>query len=576
MAVATQSNGLGSTEVGAPEPSTFPPSDPALAPMPGPFRERLRVYLLGPSPGEEVTPYVPAPGSVAPGLTARYGRLALSAIAGFIGTLLVVASAPDWYLAAPSWRLTVPGIPHPGSSSQALANFIVGLVLLGLGWIGLIGRAERAPLSPRGRLISVVVVGALWCIPVLLGPPLLSHDSYSYASQGEMATRGLDPTSQGPYSLKRGQWVRQVDPIWREAPAPYGPVAVEAGKLVVEATGHDPASAIWGFRMLAMLGVIMSAVGVASIARSCRQSPAVAVAVGIASPLVLLHLIGGSHNDALMMGFLALGVAAFQRHRRYLGLALVILATGAKVPAAAGIVFLAWNWSGDPDTPMRQRVRTTAVACVATVASLSALSVLVGISVGWIGALKSTGTVYSTFSVSTKLGFLSASGLQAIGLGVDSSVTVALFRLVGIALAGVICLVLLVRSPRLGMARALGMSMIAVVLLSPVVWPWYLAAGFALVAASGMGKWRPTYVVLIVAASAVVFPTSIAPVRSLNPYEHALTMAVVAIIVVACWVAQRLAGWLSERREADRLVETLETRPSEHRPAERRLEPASA
>jgi hypothetical protein len=73
--------------------------------------------------------------------------------------------------------------------------------------------------------------------------------------------------------------------------------------------------------------VVMSAIGVASIARSCRQSPAVAVAVGIASPLVLLHLIGGSHNDALMMGFLTLGVAAFQRHRRYLGIALVILAT---------------------------------------------------------------------------------------------------------------------------------------------------------------------------------------------------------------------------------------------------------
>ena len=67
---------------------------------------------------------------------------------------------------------------------------------------------------------------------------------------------------------------------------------------MVELTGHDPASAIWGFRALAMLGVMLGAIGVASIARSLRQPPAVAVAVGIASPLVLLHLIGGSHNDA--------------------------------------------------------------------------------------------------------------------------------------------------------------------------------------------------------------------------------------------------------------------------------------
>jgi hypothetical protein len=141
-----------------------------------------------------------------------------------------------------------------------------------------------------------------------------------------------------------------------------------------------------------------------------RQSPAIAVAVGIVSPLVLLHLIGGSHNDALMMGLLAVGVAAFLRKHKWLGLALVVAATAAKVPAAAGIVFLGWNWHDDLDTPIRDRVRTTALAGIGSVAAISVMSVAVGISVGWMGALKSTGTVYSTFSVSTKLGFLTVRG----------------------------------------------------------------------------------------------------------------------------------------------------------------------
>jgi len=527
------------------------PLEPALALS---TRERLRVLLLGPPPGEEVTPYPrPTRAPSTSGPFARWGVFVLCAVAGLCGSLLIVASAPVWYLAEPSWRLTVPGIPHPGTSFQATSTFIIGLVLLGLAWIGLIGRAERAPISRRARLVAVVLVGIVWCVPVLLGPPMLSHDVYSYASQGEMASRGIDPTANGPFSMKNTRWVWEVDPIWRDAPAPYGPVAVEAGKVVVELTGHDPASAIWGFRALAMLGVMLGAVGVASIARSMKQSPAVAVAVGIASPLVLLHLIGGSHNDALMMGLLALGVAAFLRRYKWLGLGLVILATGAKVPAAAGIVFLAWNWHDDPDTSIWQRVKTTAYAGVGSIAAISVLSLLAGIQVGWMAALKSTGSVYSTFSVSTKLGFLTASGLQTIGLRVSSEGTVAVFRLVGIALAAAICTVLLLRSPRIGMARALGISMIVVVLLSPVVWPWYLAAGFALVAASGMGKWRPTYVVLIIAASAVVFPTSISPVKSLNPYQHLLTMAVVAIIVVLCYVAQRLAGHLADRRQGDEL-----------------------
>ncbi len=529
------------------------------------LRDRVRAYLLGPSLGEEVTPHVVDPDIevAAPTLIARYGRLVLSAASGLAGTLLIVGSAPVWYLATASWRLTVPGVPHPGTSAQALTNFIVGLVLLSLGWIGLIGGAERAPISARAKLISVVVVGALWCIPVLLGPPLLSHDVYSYASQGEMARRGIDPTAQGPNALKaRGPWVRQVDSIWRDAPAPYGPVAVEAGERVVQLTGDDPAAAIWGFRALAMLGVIMAGIGVGSIARSSKQSPAVAVAVGIASPLVLLHLIGGSHNDALMMGLLALGVAAFQRHRRWLGLALVILATGAKVTGAAGLVFLAWNWFDDPDTPIWPRIRATVAVAVGSIATLSVMSVMAGISVGWIAALKSTGSITSTFSVSTKLGFLVASGLQTIGVPLSSAASVAVFRLLGIALAGVICIVLLLRSPRLGMPRALGMSMIAVVLLSPVVWPWYLAAGFALVAASGMGKWRPTYIVLIVAASAVVFPTSISPVKALSAYQHVLTMGVVVLIIACCWIAQRLAAWLEDRREADRLAARPLSKPT--------------
>ena len=488
------------TDVAGPSPSTL--AGPVAPTRRLPWRDRLAVALLGPPPGEEVSPHEPALDLAAPaGWFARYGRIVLSAVLGLMGTLLIVGSSPVWYLAAPSWRLTVPGIPHPGTSTQALASFIIGLVMLGLGWIGLIGRAERAPISPRARLVAVVAVGALWCVPVLLGPPLLSHDVYSYASQGEMASRGFDPTSEGPSSLKNTRWVWEVDRIWRDAPAPYGPVAVQAGKTVVEVTGHDPAAAVWGFRVLAMVGVLLAGVGVAAIARTRRQSPALALAVGIASPLVLLHLIGGSHNDALMMGLLAVGVAAFLRKHKVLGLVLVVLATGAKAPAAAGIVFLAWNWYDDPATSLFKRARAAAMAVAGSAVLLSLLAVLAGIRVFWIGALQSTGTVYSTFSVSTKLGFLTGDLLRSLGWQVADTSVVAAFRLVGLALAGVICLWLLVRSPRMGVARALGISMIAVVLLSPVVWPWYLAAGFALVAASGMGRWRPTYVVLIVSAS---------------------------------------------------------------------------
>jgi alpha-1,6-mannosyltransferase len=552
-AVALQSKGEAGPDLDDPLRPSATPAGPVPAvtdqPLLG-FRDRLRLYLLGPGPGEEVTPYRPDPDliPVDPGSWGRYGLLVLSALAGLAGSLLIAASAPVWYLAAPAWRLIVPGVPHPGSSFQSAAFFVVGLVLLVLGWIGLIGRAARAPMTARRRLWAVVAVGALWCLPMLAAPPLLSHDAYSYAAQARMASLGIDPSANGPDVLRYGYFYRQADPIWRDAPAPYGPVAVGFGETIVTLTGQDAATTVWGFRVLSLIGVIMAGVGVASIARRLKQSPAVAVAVGVASPLVLLHLIGGSHNDAIMMGFTALGLAAFVRGRKFLGVGLVILATGIKVPAAAALVFMAWNWNDDPDVPIRRRVRDLAIVGGSTLAGLAALCAAVGIGFGWITALKNTGKIFSTFSVSTKTGFLAADVVHAVGIDVPATTMVAVTRLLGLAAAVLICTVLLLRSPRIGMVRALGLSMLAVVILSPVVWPWYLAVGFALVAASGMGRWRPSYVVVIIAASAVVWPTSVDPVKSLNEYQHLLTMGVVVLIAAACWGAQRVAATMAARR----------------------------
>src|SRR5436190_329875 len=71
----------------------------------------------------------------------------------------------------------------------------------------------------------VLATAALWFAPVMLGPPLLSSDIYSYAGEGDMITQGQDPTSQGMYKLHYG-YIAHVDPTWRtrDDGNPYGPV----------------------------------------------------------------------------------------------------------------------------------------------------------------------------------------------------------------------------------------------------------------------------------------------------------------------------------------------------------------
>jgi len=462
------------------------------------------------------------------------------AVVGFAGALVISASAPVWRNAAPSWRLTVPGIPHPGSSTTSAVLFGLGMLAMCIGWIGLIGRTERMPGSARTRRNVVILVLCLWALPPLLATPLLSNDSYSYAAQGEMASRGIDPTSQGPYALSRGPFLRAADPIWRDAPAPYGPVSVTLSKWSAEATGHDPANTVWLMRVLALAGVVLSAVGVAVLARQHRQSQATALAVGVASPLVLIHLLGGSHNDALMLGLMAVGLALFGKERKVLGAALVIAAVGVKLPAAIALGFLGWNWFG-PGTAFAKRFASAAAVTAIAGVVLGALSAVVGIGMGWVTALSSTGKVTSTLSPTTKLGFVVADGLEAIGISVSSDVMVSSFRALGLLTALGLISYLLIRSPEQGMVRGIGLSLVALVILGPVVWPWYLPAGFALLAAAGLGAWRPSYLVLVVASSFFVWPTSVDRVTSWNGYQHLLGLLVIVGIAAAAFVAQKLA-----------------------------------
>src|SRR6059058_2398382 len=54
---------------------------------------------------------------------------------------------------------------------------------------------------------------------------------------------------------------------------------------------------------------------------------------GALNPLLLLHLIAGMHNDAIMVGLMAAGIYAAVRHHPALGAALVTAAALIKAPA---------------------------------------------------------------------------------------------------------------------------------------------------------------------------------------------------------------------------------------------------
>ncbi len=507
--------------------------------------------------GEEVSPHEPAVPLGHRDSAARTswprvdGKLFLAALSGLLGSLIIVGSAPVWRFAVSSWHLDVPVIARPprlesmawtdSASLTQMSLFALGMVLSCVGWLGLVRRSERMDGSDAHRSRVVLAVAFLWVAPILLGPPLLSNDSYSYAAQGEMSAQGLDPTAVGPaIGLGQGDFVQQVDPFWRHAAAPYGPVWVMVGEGAVVVAGHDPMLSVWMFRAVAFLGILLTIVGLVSMSRSFGKPVALALAVGIANPLVIHHLIGGAHNDALMMGFLVCGVAAHKRGRRWLAVALLTMATAIKLPAIVALGILAWQFEGTKVLFRRRLLGMVKVGAFAAV-FIAVTSVMAGIGLGWIKALSSTGKVMDTMSITTLSGFAIADVANLVGLSVRTDTLVSMIRFAGVLAGAGLAFKLLIQSGRVGIAHAIGLSMILMVVLGPVVWPWYLPAGFALLAGSGLGKWRPSFLIGCLLASFLVWPNNIQAPPFLLANQRNLMLAVCVLFGLACYLAQRHA-----------------------------------
>jgi alpha-1,6-mannosyltransferase len=96
--------------------------------------------------------------------------------------------------------------------------------------------------------------------------------------------------------------------------------------------------AVFMLRGLAVVGMLMVAWALPRLARAHGVLPQRALWLGLANPFVLVHGIGGAHNDALMIGLLIAGlaVAGVDPSRRRLMLAAALIATAALVKPPAG------------------------------------------------------------------------------------------------------------------------------------------------------------------------------------------------------------------------------------------------
>lgn len=481
-------------------------------------------------------------GRFTPGPFEGWGFLWQPALLGFVALTAILAGAsftnsPFKLNMVNTWFFGEPSASQAGTPS--VTKYIVsvvlvygGLLLLMRVWLRL---AEVMKLHAGVELKRLWWMLALWSVPMIVAPPLFSRDVFSYAAQGEMTSYHISPYLYGPSTLGGGPFVPPVDQLWGNSPAPYGPFFLFLDGSINKLAQHHVLLTVLGLRLLEVIAVAMIGYGVAILAKGLGRDPGEAFVLSVMNPLVLLTLIGGAHNDAIMAGFLVVGLGlAVQRHPVW-ALFFCSVATAIKAPAAMGLAFVAWNWLG-PKATLRQKVRPFLVGALVAGATLGVSTWMAGFGFGWVKNLLSNGTVRSWAAPATALGMalgnlFHAAGLHSISITSVLSVT----RLLGLLLAGGFSIWLLWHSSNRGWVRSLGLSLILFVELGPVVQPWYLAWGLVVLAASYQGREHFWLLLLSITGPFIGLPGGRALLAGLlhsNPLLIAIAVAILGGVLL--------------------------------------------
>jgi alpha-1,6-mannosyltransferase len=431
-------------------------------------------------------------------------RLGRSILLGLVATLSMAGGAMyggksfethlpgAWFFGMPGGLLGSFGTDAAHPPIGSLIAVYGGLILLIRTWVGLLRYLRHNHGVPIRKIIIVV---AIWAVPFLLAPPTGGGDVYSYAGQGEMVSHHINPYDYGTGVLGSTPFSSMPASIWTNTPSPYGPTFLALDGELTAVSGHKILPDIMLLRLLEVAGLALVIAATPTLARALRRDPAEAILLGVGSPVVLTSIISGAHNDALMIGLLMAGLALAQRVGTVPGLILCALAAGVKAPAVLGILFLGWVWAG-PGASVRRRVGHTLGAIAIGLCAFEVVTLVAGLGWGWV---RNSTAADKAFTFVTPIGGVSrlvswvahAVDIQVSAIGVRDVLAV-----VGLVIAGIIGAWLLWRSPRDGVTRNLGLTLLVLAILSPILWAWYVTWGLLVLAAVASGRLRTALIVI--------------------------------------------------------------------------------
>lgn len=383
---------------------------------------------------------------------ARRRPIAAATAAVAISALILV-SIP---LAAPGLRL-VPGAdagapgwltgPYGGGFGLSPGAYEALLFAAVAAWAVVIVLASE--LRARWVTFSAAALILLFA----LSPPLLSLDLFSYVSYARLgAEHWLNPYVHAPDAIPADEAAMRVQDF-SDAVSVYGPLFT---LLSYPLALLGVPAAVWSLKAIAALSLAGIAVICARLARLRGVEPHRAAAFVALNPLMLVHLAGGGHNDALMILLAMLAVTAALTARPALAGVGLVASTAVK---AAGALYAPFAIAGLRGERGRLLVGLVAAAALTAVVGLAGFGPDVLEAAGVAGGNQNT---ISHWSVPATL---------ARGTGIDvDAIRAVLAAAYAASLVG-----LLVWTVRGGdWVRAAGWAAFGLLIASAYMAPWYL------------------------------------------------------------------------------------------------------
>lgn len=415
-------------------------------------------------------------------LSAAWGARAVRF--GLLGSFcILIGTLSPAYLpqASPVWSL-LNQLRWDGVVFKVLGTVftMVGLGLLLETWLRLRPARRRAMGRPQLRHWAILAIIAS---PLLIAPPVFSHDAYSYAAQGWMLHNGISPYDVGP-SVLPGYFADQVAWVWRDTTAPYGPLALQISHGIVVLAGYAPFVSAMLMRIPALLGVLLIGWCTPRIARRVGVDAAAASWFVMCNPILIIDFVGGMHNDALMTGLMLLAIwLTLSLRQWWLGALIVGVAAAIKQPALLAAVVLPfvvipvaqWRRVG----PVLRAGARVAASMALAVGVFAGISWATGLGFGWINAVDVPGMV-DTVSPFTVVGHIIQWIVDAFGLDPSGRMAVNASRTVGVAVFVVGAVWLAIRHLGKRPLHFLSWTYLLFAFCAPALHSWYVLWGGAL------------------------------------------------------------------------------------------------